>query len=220
MSDIDFSEPQIVLLVGRPKRGKSNAIKYFILKNTVKKKLFKFGLTFTRTRFNKDYDYLPEDSVISGFQQDILESYIEHLEQIKEGGDDIPSNFIIFDDLIGLLSKNNPFLTNIFGTHRHFNTSIFLATQHLKTGANTTFREIVNHGVFFNSKNRNTIEALYEEFGQLFDNVNDFKEHFFKVTSEPFTAMLYNQDEDDVDHNYLQFKASDMSGVNIKLEFN
>ena len=30
---IDFTNPQIVVSVGRPKKGKSNAVKCFLLKN-------------------------------------------------------------------------------------------------------------------------------------------------------------------------------------------
>ena len=56
---IDFTTPQIVVCVGKPKRGKSNTTKYFILKNTADKKHFKFGIVFSRTaKLNEDYDYI------------------------------------------------------------------------------------------------------------------------------------------------------------------
>ena len=35
LDKIDFNVPQIVVCVGKPKRGKSNAVKWFVLKNSV-----------------------------------------------------------------------------------------------------------------------------------------------------------------------------------------
>jgi hypothetical protein len=43
----------------------------------------------------------------------------------------------------------------------------------------------------FNSKGKRTIEALYENFGQLFDSFKEFKEYFLECTKPKYTAMLY-----------------------------
>jgi hypothetical protein len=121
--------------------------------------------------------------------------------------------------LIGLLGKNDPFLINFFGTHRHTNTDIYLATQHLNTGANTTLREITTYAILFGRRQKNTIESLFDNFGQLFENIKAFKEHYFKITSAPFTAMLYDNRNEEFDDNYKSFKAPDMSKVKMKLDF-
>ena len=42
------------------------------------------------------------------------------------------NSFIVFDDLTGILNRNNSFLINLWSIHRHLNLSIFIATQHLK----------------------------------------------------------------------------------------
>lgn len=214
-----LEKPSVLLLVGKPGKGKSNAIKWFILKHTLNDKLYKFGIVFTRTKFNEDYNYIDQNFVYDNYSGDVLKSYLDKLQQQKMQKQEIPRNFVIFDDLIGLLSKSDPFLTNFFGTHRHTNTDIYLATQHLKTGASTTLREITTYAVLFGSRQKNTIEALFENFGQLFDDIQSFKEHYFNVTSEPFTAMLYDNRNEDIDSNYLSFKAPDMSKNKIVLDF-
>ena len=38
-----FETPQVVVSVGRPKKGKSNSVKWMILKNSVDNKHFKYG---------------------------------------------------------------------------------------------------------------------------------------------------------------------------------
>ena len=223
MENLDLSEVSCLLFVGKPKKGKSNAIRYIILKNSLDKfkgsAKYEFGICFTRTKFNGDYDFLPEEYVYDGYDEEVLERYLKALEEQISQGKKVPANFVIFDDLIGLLSKNNPFLTNFLGTHRHTNTHIFLATQHLKTGASTTLREICSHAILFNSKQTNTLQSLFENFGQFFDTIGDFKDNFWDITREKFTAMLYLQDIDDINDNYLSYQAPDTSDWDYKLEY-
>ncbi len=107
-------------------------IKYLILKNSVDRKIFNFGLVFCRTKFNnKDYTYIPDQFIIGGYDEKILKNFIEKLEKLVENGEKF-SAFLVFDDLIGVLNRNDPFLINLWSIHRHLNLSIFIATQHFK----------------------------------------------------------------------------------------
>ena len=223
MKNLDLSTPSVLLFCGKPNKGKSVAIKFTILKHTLDKfqgcAKFQFGIVFTRTSYNSDYDFIPSDYVYDGYDEDILRQYLDGLKSEIENGKSVPPNFVVFDDLIGLLSKNDPFLTNFLGTHRHTNTYIFLATQHLKTGASTTLREVCSHAIIFNSKQTNTIQSLYENFGQMFDNIGDFKDNFWDITKTPYTAMLYLQDTDNIEENYLAYKAPDTSQWDYTLDY-
>ena len=214
-----LERPMVMLLVGKPGRGKSNTIKYMILRHTVDKPIYKFGIVFTRTKFNDDYNYVDERFVFDNYDEEVLRNYLDTIEKYKKKTGESPRNFVIFDDMIGLLSKFDPFLTNFFGTHRHFGSDIYLATQHLNTGANTSLREVTTYLIAFSSKQKNTIESLYENFGQLFDHINEFKQHFFEQTKEPYTAMIYDNRNEELIGNYAQFRAPDMSNVNISLRF-
>ena len=215
MENLDFKVPQIVVCVGKPKRGKSNATKYFILKNSVDNKHFKYGIVFTKTKFNDDYDYIPEEYVYSKYDPEVLNQFIDGISKL----DDKPPCFCIFDDQQGLLNKNDPTLVNFISIHRHLNCSLFFNFQYLYGGA-PVLRCCTTMALMFNAKGKRTIEGLFENYGQLFDNYNEFKRYFLSLTDEPYVAMLYIQDVDDLEDNYLYFKAPDMSKYkNVKLQF-
>ena len=127
--------------------------------------------------------------------------------------------FCIFDDQQGLLNRNDPTLLNFIAIHRHLNCSIFFNFQYLY-GSMPTLRECTTVALMFNSKGKRTIEGLFENFGQLFDNFEEFKEYFLKLTSEEYVAMLFMQDIDDIEENYMYFKSPDMTKYKkIKLDF-
>ena len=64
------------------------------------------------------------------------------------------------------------------------------------------------------------MESIWVNFGQLFENFDHFKQNFLDITKEPYSAMLYLQENDDLDNNYFTFKAPDMSKFKkIKVEY-
>ena len=215
---LDFKNPQVVVCVGKPKRGKSYAVRWMILKNTVDKNRFKFGIVFTKTKFNKSFDYLPDQYVFEDYDPAVLEKYLETIKN----QDTIQPSFIIFDDIQGVINANDPVLTSLIACHRHYKISIFFCFQYIYgRGSTPVLRECTTYAILFNSKGDRTLRALYENFGQLFDNYNEFKDYFLACTSEPYTAMLYIQDIDNKEDNYLQFRApSNMDEFkNIKLDY-
>ena len=216
---IDFSTPRCILLCGKMKKGKSNMCKYLLLDGALNQRIFNFGLVFTQTKYSGDYDFLPDQYIIKGYDENILRNYVKQLEKIKESGITPPANFIVFDDLLGILKQNNSFLLNFITISRHLSCNIFLLTQYLNVGSSTTLRECCSHAIMFNSKNYNTLDSLYKNFGQLFSKFDDFKYNFLDITSKPYHACLYIQDEDDVMKNYLICKAPDMSDVDTKIEY-
>ena len=98
MKDISFHNPRIVVCVGKPRSGKSNAVRYFLLKNILNKKKFKFGIVFTRTKFNDDYNYIPEKYIYTEYKPELLKKYMNGLEKLKKKTGVIPPNFVIMDD--------------------------------------------------------------------------------------------------------------------------
>lgn len=210
MMKLDFSKPQITVCVGKPKRGKSYSVRWMILKNTVDKSVkeknrFKFGIVFTKTKFNKNFDYIAnQDYVYENYDPEILQQYLDGIEQQQK----IEPSFVIFDDIQGVLNANDPVLTSLIACHRHYKISIFFCFQYIYgRGSTPVLRECTTYAILFNSKGDRTLRALYENFGQLFDTFNEFKEYFLDLTSKPYTAMLYIQDIDNKEDNYLSFKA-------------
>lgn len=216
---LDFTHPQVVTTIAKPRSGKTFAIRWMILKHTIDKRHFKYGIVFTRTgKWNKDWDFLPDQYVFEDYDPEILQSY---LDGIKKQETIVPS-FIAFDDIQGLLTSNDTVLTSLIACHRHFKISLFFCFQYIYgRGSIPILRECTTYALLFNSKGDRTLRALYENFGQLFENFKDFKEHFLNLTSEKFVAMLYMQDENNLYDNYMYFKApSNMDKFKkIKLDY-
>ena len=220
--ELDFSNPQVCVLLGKPKQGKSWALRWMILKNTVDQRNLKQGIVFTRTKLNGQYDYLPDEYVYEDYNPQILQQYLDGLKELDP--DDIEPSFVIFDDIQGLLSYSDNTLTQLVSNHRHFKISVFFCFQYIYgRGSTPVLRECTTMAFLFNSKGKWTLEALFENFGQLFEDFKSFKAYFQQLTSEKHTAMLFIQDIDNIDENYLQFKApspKEMKHVeNIKLAY-
>ena len=221
-NDIDLSgKAKCLLLCGACGKGKSNCMRYILLKNLVDRKFFQFGIVFTNTKFSNEYTFLPKKYIIEGYNEEILKKYLNKLGKYKEKHGYVPPNFVIFEDLIGVLNvKHNPFLINFFGSHRHLSCMVAILTQHLNTGSSTLFREIVTHSFCWNSKQMNTMESIWLNFGQLFENFEHFKKNFLDITKKPYTAMLYLQENDDIENNYFSYLATDMTKFkNIKVQY-
>ena len=139
---MDWSEPRTTVLVGRKHSGKTNALRYIIHLNTIKQKRYKFGVVFTNTKFDDEYTFMPEGYIIQGWDVDVFNEYLDQLLKAKEDSKDekIPCNFIIFDDLVSVLTDSSEF-NNFICNHRHYNTHVFLCAQYLKRGVTTTLRE-------------------------------------------------------------------------------
>lgn len=211
------------LLLGSIGKGKTNCCRYLLLKNALDNfrgsAKYEFGIVFSGTAFDGDYDFIPDEYVFQQYSQETLENYTAGLEAMVEKGEKIPRNFVVLDDLIGLLNKHDPFLINWLAKIRHYKTHVYLMAQHLKTGANTLLREITTHAFCFSSKSFNTLQSLYENFGQLCESFDEFKSIFMSTTKEPFTAMLYIQANDNIAQNYLTFRCPDTTNWDFKLEY-
>ena len=202
-------KPQIMCFVGKPESGKSHLIKS-MLYDYAKHKYFKFGITFVRTKFNHDYDYLPDKYVYEDFDIAKLKKHITKLRDWrKKNNKKVPPNFVIFDDLLGQIDWYDEFMTNWIASFRHTSTSIFITAQYLqsKGGISTVLRECTNLGLIFNTKFKNSLKGLYEAYGQLFDCYDDFVRHFQTITKQRYHCMIYKADEEDIEYNYLDFCA-------------
>lgn len=198
----------MMVLVGKSFKGKSYFLRYLLTERLSTGKL-KYGIVFTKTKYNKDYNFLPDNCIFEGYNQKILEKYIDNLKKILASDEQVQPNFIIFDDLVGVLSNQSDFFVNFITTARHLNISIFIAVQYLtgKKAISPVMREQTTHCLMFNSRTRNTLENLYMSYGQLFDNFEQFKNYFMTVTKEKHVGMLYLEAIDELESNYIPIQA-------------
>jgi hypothetical protein len=95
MDNLDLSNPACILLVGKPRKGKTTALKYLLLKNSLDRFYgsanFEFGLIFSRSKFTGEYDFIEnQDYVYEDYDDSILEQYLNGLKNLLEKGKDIP----------------------------------------------------------------------------------------------------------------------------------
>jgi hypothetical protein len=71
-------------------------------------------------------------------------------------------------------------------------------------------REVATYALMFNTKGDRSLKGLYLNFGQLFDNFNDFKSYFLQHTKQKYSAILYSQEANELRDNYHIFIAPSM----------
>ena len=179
---------------------------------------FNFGAIFTGTKFDRnDYSYIPEEYIIQGYEENVLQNYLEGISKYIEKYGSAPLSFLVFDDLLYLISSMDKYFMNFLGNMRHYNIVVLFAVQFLRTGI-PVLRELTDYALIFKSNRHDTLKAIYNEFGTLFETFKEFKEHFFEITREPFTAMLYDRNLE-LEDNYLKFTAPDLSLLEIRLKY-
>lgn len=195
--DLPVDKPKIFLFVGKPASGKSFAMKS-ILYDYLKTGFFKFGYAFVATKFNHDYDFLPDKLVNENYSDQNLQKYINHLKKHLETHRTIPPNFLILDDLLGKINFYDPGIQHFLSTFRHTNTYIFLSSQYLGAGSSTALREYANYVFMWKSQSFNSIDMLYNSFGKfansnhgkIFENRDHFVEVLNDATSEEHRCLL------------------------------
>ena len=181
-------------------------------------KQLNFGLVFSGSAYNyKNYNYLDKKYIIDGWKPEIFENYIQGLKNYVSKYGSVPLNFIVFDDLLYVLTNGDSNFINWLANSRHTNTLVIFATQFLRSKI-TVLRELTDYGLFFHTNRHDTIKALYDEFGTMFESYEEFKEHFFKVTEQKYCAMLYDR-EKKLDDNYLCFKAPNLEKLKVKMKY-
>ena len=183
-------DPNILLFIGKPKSGKSHAIKS-IMYNYAKMKHFKFGYVFVSTKYNHEYDYLPDKWVGDKYSDKNLEKYIKYLENMMSQVGSMPPNFLILDDLLGRINFYSPEVVHFLSTFRHTKTTVFLTSQYLGArGSSTALREYANYVFIWRSTSGASVNLLYSSFGQFsnanqrkqFENINDFVKLLLEAT--------------------------------------
>lgn len=214
-----FEKPILVLLIGSSKSGKSYLTKSLLLDLTQKRKLFKFGVVFSATSFNGDYDYIDKPYVFNSFDEEEHANYVKKLQEMKEElQENMPANFIVYDDLLGLLQKTKN-IENWFSTFRHTNTYIFLTSQYLANATSSTLVRTQTGLMFaFNERAKSTRKALYEWFCSGMGTYDEFCAGYDQATSKQHYALCYVKGVPHGEFPYFSYKAPDALPP-VKLKF-
>lgn len=196
------------LFIGQSKSGKTYLLRYIMNYLCISKKMFQAGICFFGSAsMSSDYDYLPKYAVMNGFDEDKLKQWLRKLEAIKLKTGKFPATFIILDDIVGMIKKSD-FLDAFMSKFRHWNITIFIAVQYLKTSASGTLvRAQVNQLFAFRCESRPTIQMIHEYWGQAIGNEKDFRKKFMEQTKDDHSCMLWIEGEKNVNKNFLSVTA-------------
>jgi hypothetical protein len=174
----------------------------------LKQNYFKFGMVISRTKFNGDYDWCPDEYVKDEYDEQKLQQYINKLRMYKKSKGYVPPSFLILDDVLGAVSVYSNFWTQLISQFRHFNLTLIIASQSITSKLTSTLlRECVNISVMFRSVFKNTIVASFESFGQLFENYDEFLNLYLKITGQKYHALLFINDKDSKEQSYFDYIA-------------
>lgn len=194
----------LILFAASSRSGKSHLIKHLLM-DMLSTKQVKFGLVFCATKFNGSYDFIEDKYVIGGYNEQTLRQYIEKLKEFQSKNGYFPNNFLVFDDLIGLI-KNTPYLDNILSTYRHYNITLFVTTQYINK-ISPLFREQATYCFMFKQHTKRSIEALFESYGQqMFDKYVEWKKYLDAFTPQ-YHALMYDSTKDSMDERFIVYKA-------------
>ena len=217
-------QAKIYVLTGTPASGKSYLCRYMFYRFCKRKTpMFKFGLVFSPSAYNGDYDFLPPNAVKDKYDPVHLNAYIESLKvKVKEGKEKngrhwrLPHNFVILDDCLGMLSKSSKEFNfeNWVACHRQTSTSIFILNQYLNASRNvsTLLRNCTNYAFMFPQSLKNSIEAMFNSYGQMFDNIEEFKAALDACRKRKYSCLVFknNNEATTVAEAYCTIKAGEM----------
>lgn len=179
--------PGLVIICGYQGSGKSHLIRYIMYQN---RKKFDWGIVFSNTEFvGTSFNYIDPRFVHSQFNETALVKMKEIHEGLVRGGKK-PSGFVIFDDcLFGTQWKNKEFLS-LMTQLRHYGITCILSCQYPQS-IPPVFRANAFQVAMFYTQARPALKAMYESYGQMFDNLNDFKK-FLNDNTGDHGFVMYN----------------------------
>jgi hypothetical protein len=206
--------PFILVIVGRPKQGKSWMIKHLCYEGIGTGKFDEIFL-FGGSVLSGAYNYLPEGNY-GPYNRGVFQEILAWQKKCVEEGT-AKTMLIIFDDVMNL---TNEFKTDLFrklvSEFRHYKVCLVFSVQYLK-GVQPLIRECATHCAVFRTKNRLSLEALYDNFMYEMKNSKEVGQFLDKCTKEKYSFLLIDVNNDE-DKKYSVCK-SPQEDFTHKLEF-
>lgn len=187
---LDWKNFFSLLIFGCPGSGKTHLLRSIIYTASVKQE-FDHCLLFSATKNSPDYDFLDESYKYDAFDINAIEKYINfckmHNEKkIKTRG------LLIFDDIAGDQTFRSPLFKSLFSNYRHYGLSIIVVNQMI-VEVPLSLRSIIKYGCVYKYVNENDREKIYNCFGSLTNNKNEFYQLYDKYTKEQYMFLFFSQ---------------------------
>lgn len=187
-------EGALFSFVGTSKGGKSFTLRSLLYEYS-KINYFQFGIAITGKGITTEYEYLPGACRWGKWDEGRFRDYIQDLETAAQRGP-VPPNFIILDDLLGVIPHNAGWFKNWISLSRSFSTYVFITMQNLTQGASTTVRLQTDFAIMFHCQDAGYVKMLYEKWGMATSpgrKFADFQSTLHAVTSQSHTCLFYNK---------------------------
>ncbi len=178
--------PSINLLAGSPGQGKTYLTRYLTSEGLKKKFTHRDGgkagpfnhvYVFCKTKYDREYNFLPDKYIFSSYNPERLKAIIDTQEELVEemGKDKAPHCLVILDDIIGMVNFASKLWQQIFSNYRHANMSFILSTQYLLALKSPVLYNNTSYVILFKQTLKKSIKALYESFSSSdFENEKEF----------------------------------------------
>ena len=213
----------LILLLGKQGSGKTHFLKS-LLRDGFKAGHFKFGRVYVRTKFNKDFDFMPEKAVHQDFSLDKIQTYCNKLAKWREENDGkmVPANVLVLDDMLGLLKSNDHRWINLLANLRHYGMTIIVTSQYFAAGGccTTQMRNQCDIALMWECRFARSRKAYFEAFGTFFQRQDEFERILDEATREKYSALVYNAyyASSSVHEMYYSFKAAEIQPFQIKFK--
>ena len=188
LNGYEFEFPSVFLFQGVPKSGKSYNVHYLLEQLIRVRPFFKNLWIFSQTKFSGQYDYAMP-CVTNMYSPVILQKFLKRLRDLRSlYGRNMPSNCIVLDDVIGSAGadfKKDKLLHEIITQYRHYNLTLFICSQHVRSAVTAPIVRTDTRYVFaFPCGGEETMFNIYKAYGHAYNNYEDFKESFEKLTAD------------------------------------
>ena len=211
----------LVLLLGKQGSGKTHFLKSF-LRDCFRSNHFKFGRVYVRTKFNKDFDFMPKEAVLQEFSLDKIQTYVNKLAKWRDenNGKMVPPNVLVLDDMLGLLKSNDRRWINLLANLRHYGMTIVVTSQYFAAGGccTTQMRNQCDIALMWECRFARSRKAYWEAFGTYFARQEEFDALLDEATKEKYAALVYNAYAKTQDEMYFSWIAAPLPEFEIKFK--
>lgn len=171
---MDIEIPGLILINSPQGGGKSHLIRYMMYQ--LRKKL-DYGIVFTNTFFEDDsFDYINKKYIHPEYNPNVLEGLMNIQANLIDARGPKKEAFVVFDDCIDPKQFKDPKLKELCTQLRHYHITVIFATQYANI-LPTWLRANAMAVVIFRTDSECNLKALYQSYGQLFNNFNEFKNY-------------------------------------------
>jgi AAA+ ATPase superfamily predicted ATPase len=176
---MNISIPSLIIITASIGSGKSHLLRYIIHK--IKDKL-DYGIAFSHTNFDaENLEYIPKKFIHNNYDPEIIKKLLKI--QAAQPEKTRKTAFVILDDFLFDKWPTCKVFNQLITELRHFKVFVVINTQYINK-VPPLIRENALNVAMFKSDTERSLTALFESYGQSFENKNEFKKYLLTKTGD------------------------------------